>query len=114
MTTSAAEAAKVRAKNKQNSVRICSLAYHRNLVVQDGADREGAPAVVDRGGFAFAALTAGGALSVNVIPAMGMMFMALGCAAFIVPTAWGNWFMVVGFGGLHILFGCIIVRRYGS
>jgi hypothetical protein len=61
-----------------------------------------------------AALTAGGALSVNVIPAMGMMFMALGSAAFIVPTAWGNWFMVVGFGGLHVLFGYIIARRYGS
>ena len=50
----------------------------------------------------------------NVIPAMGMMFMALGSAAFIMPTAWGNWFMVVGFGGLHILFGGIIARRYGS
>lgn len=61
-----------------------------------------------------AALASGGALSVSGIAAMGTLFMALGAAAFTAPAAWGSWFMGIGFGGLHILFGCLIVRRYGS
>jgi hypothetical protein len=61
-----------------------------------------------------ASLAAGGALSVSGIAAMGALFMVLGCAAFAVPAAWGGWLMAVGFGGLHIMFGGVIVRRYGS
>jgi hypothetical protein len=56
----------------------------------------------------------GGALSVRVLPAMGVLFMALGVASFIAPAGWGNIFMAAGFGGLHIVFGAIIARRYGG
>jgi len=56
----------------------------------------------------------GGALSVRVVPVMGVLFMALGVAAFIAPSAWGNIFMAAGFGGLHIIFGAIIARHYGG
>ena len=61
-----------------------------------------------------AALTTGGAFSVRVVPIMGLMFMALGAAAFVAPAAWGHLFMAAGFGGLHIGFGLLIARKYGG
>jgi hypothetical protein len=56
----------------------------------------------------------GGMFSVRAVPAMGLCFMALGAIALFSSTAYANWFMAAGFGGLHIVFGAIIVRRYGG
>jgi len=56
----------------------------------------------------------GGMFSVRAVPAMGLCFMGLGALALFSPPAFANWFMAAGFGGLHVIFGAIIVRKYGG
>jgi len=59
-------------------------------------------------------LMTAGSFSVRVVPAMGACFMALGAAALASPAAWGDLWMALGFGGLHMAFGFVVWRRHGG
>ena len=60
------------------------------------------------------AVVTGGAHSVRIIPLTGIAFIAVGVAAALAPARWGDVFMALGFGGLHVVFGFLIARRHGG
>jgi len=60
------------------------------------------------------AVVTAGAFSIGIVPLMGLCFMVLGAAALFTPAGWNNGLMAAGFGGLHIIFGVFIARRYGG
>lgn len=61
-----------------------------------------------------AAVIAGGAYSVKIVPVMGTVFLALGSIAMFTPAAWGDAMMALSFGLVHIAFGILVARRYGG
>jgi hypothetical protein len=56
----------------------------------------------------------GGAFSIRIVPLMGLCFVVLGAVALFSPWSWGNALLAIGFGGIHIIFGAVIARRYGG
>ena len=60
------------------------------------------------------AVAGAGVFSVRIVPAMGGAFLAFGAVALFVPADWANICLAGGFGGLHLIFGFIIARRYGG
>lgn len=60
------------------------------------------------------AVITGGAFSVSIVPVMGLSLLSLGALEVFAPAGWVNYFMAVGFGGLHLVFGGIIARKHGG
>ena len=56
----------------------------------------------------------GGAFSGPIVPVMGICFMFIGAVALFCPLSWSGYFLAGGFGGLHMIFGIVIARRYGG
>ena len=61
-----------------------------------------------------ASFVSSGAYSIPLVPVMGVCYMLLGITACFVPLAAGNALLGAGFGGLHLVFGFLIARRYGG
>lgn len=60
------------------------------------------------------AVMAGGAMSVRIVPVMGLAFGLLGLGALFLPVAAMSAVMVIGFGLFHIVFGALIARYHGG
>lgn len=60
------------------------------------------------------AVSAGGAMSVRVVPLMGAGLLAIGIAALFVSFTIANLLLGLGFGLLHVVTGVVIARRYGG
>ncbi len=61
-----------------------------------------------------AGVAGAGTFSVRLVPMMGTLFMLSGVLALLAPVAWGDAFMAASFGGLHVVFGALIVRYHGG
>jgi len=60
------------------------------------------------------AVVTGGIVSVPIVPVMGGCFMLLGVVAMATPSAWGDIWLGVGFGAMHMGFGLYIARKHGG
>jgi hypothetical protein len=61
-----------------------------------------------------AGVAASGVFSVPAVSVTGFAFMALGVLALALPQGWSTLLMAAGFGGLHLVLGCLILRRHGG
>ena len=61
-----------------------------------------------------AGVLTGGMFSIPVVRAIGACFMAVGIAAVLTPPEWGDVWLAIGFGGLHVGFGAYIARNHGG
>jgi hypothetical protein len=59
-------------------------------------------------------LLAGGAFSIRLVPGMGACFLVLGAVTALAPPAFGPTALLLGFGGLHVAFGVLVMRGYGG
>ena len=61
-----------------------------------------------------AGVVTAGITSITAIRLLGVCFMLVGSVALLLPPELGDVMMAVGFGGLNLFFGILIVRKYGG
>jgi len=61
-----------------------------------------------------AGVLSAGAFSAPIIPATGVAFLVLGALSLAAPSAWGDAFMAVGFGGIHLVSGYYVAKHHGG
>lgn len=61
-----------------------------------------------------AGVLAGGAHSIRIIQLLGALFLVMGAGALFTPAALADAWLAGGFGGLQIVIGARIARRYGG
>jgi len=61
-----------------------------------------------------AGVVAAGVTSVPIVPATGAAFLVLGALALAAPPGWGDALLALGFGGVHLVSGFLVVRRHGG
>jgi hypothetical protein len=61
-----------------------------------------------------AGVVTGGMFSVRAVRLAGLLFMLCGFAAALTPSNWGNAWLGLGFGLVHIVSGFYIVRHHGG
>lgn len=61
-----------------------------------------------------AGVLAGGAHSIRIIQLLGALFLVMGAGALFTPAALADAWLAGGFGGLQIVIGAQITRRYGG
>ncbi len=60
------------------------------------------------------AVVCGGISSVKIVPIAGWCFIAFGLISVFMPPGYGDLMMALGFGGLHLVFGLVVARKYGG
>ncbi|MGN6281389.1 hypothetical protein [Frateuria sp.] len=60
------------------------------------------------------AVIAGGTFSIRIVPLMGVLFLFLGAVALFTAPPVPAICLGLGFGGLHVVFGVLIARKYGG
>ncbi|MEM7166744.1 MAG: hypothetical protein AAF581_14855 [Planctomycetota bacterium] len=59
-------------------------------------------------------VVAAGMHSARIVSMMGYSFLLLAVPTLMTPVEWSTLWMACGFGGLHVVFGIAIARRYGG
>jgi len=61
-----------------------------------------------------AGLAACGVFAIPAVLAAGLAFMALGTVALGLPASWAPGILALGFGGVHIVLGVIVLKDHGG
>ena len=61
-----------------------------------------------------AGISACGVFAIPVVLAAGLMFMGLGTVALGLPSGWAPAILALGFGGIHLALGAVILRKHGG